>query len=173
MQDIAELERRITSALERIGRGVERLTAPDALNVPMPSANPTAMLPESDFAALNEQLDEERMLNAQLHERLRAVHQKDEAARSALTDELSALNAQLAAQSNELAELRASTTALNEELAALRDVAELGVTEPEHINKAMLAELDALRSARAAEAEELSEIIAALNPLIEEAAANA
>ena len=58
-------------------------------------------------------------------------------------------------------------------LLALRDVAELGVTEPEHINHAMLTELDALRAARAAEAEELSEIIAALNPLIEEAAANA
>ena len=52
-------------------------------------------------------------------------------------------------------------------------LAELGVTEPEHINQAMLTELDALRAARAAEAEELSEIIAALNPLIEEAAANA
>ena len=169
MQDIAELERRITAALERIGRGVESLSAA----VPMPSANPTAMLPESDFAALNERLDEERMLNAQLQERLRAVHQKDEAARSALTDEISALNAQLAAQSDELAQLRATSSALNEELAALRDVAELGVTEPEHINQAMLAELDALRAARAAEAEELSEIIAALNPLIEEAAANA
>jgi len=169
MQDIAELERRITAALERIGRGVESLSAA----VPMPSDNPTAMLPESDFAALNEQLDEERMLNAQLQERLRAVHQKDEAAKSGLTDEISALNAQLAAQSEELARLRATSAALNEELAALRDVAELGVTEPEHINKAMLAELDALRSARASEAEELSEIIAALNPLIEEAAANA
>lgn len=169
MQDIAELERRITSALERIGRGVESLSAA----VPMRSANPTAMLPESDFAALNEQLDEERMLNAQLQERLRAVHQKDEAAKSALTEEVSALNAQLAAQSDELAQLRATTTALNEELAALRDVAELGVTEPEHINQAMLTELDALRASRAAEAEELSEIIAALNPLIEEAAANA
>ncbi|MDP1577225.1 MAG: hypothetical protein Q8L76_10755, partial [Cypionkella sp.] len=98
MQDIAELERRITAALERIGRGVESLSAA----VPMPSDNPTAMLPESDFAALNEQLDEERMLNAQLQERLRAVHQKDEAAKSTLTDEISALNAQLSAQSEEL-----------------------------------------------------------------------
>lgn len=173
MQDIAELERRITSALERIGRGVESLSAPNAVNAPMPSDTPTAMLPESDFAALNERLDEERMLNAQLQERLRAVHQKDEAERTALTDEISALNAQLAAQSDELADLRASTAALNEELAALRDVAQLGVTEPEHINHAMQTELDALRAARAAEAEELSEIIAALNPLIEEAAANA
>ncbi len=47
------------------------------------------------------------------------------------------------------------------------------MVEPEHINQALLAELDALRAARAAEAAELSEIVAALNPLIEEAAANA
>ncbi|MDB5663847.1 hypothetical protein [Cypionkella sp.] len=169
MQDITELERRITAALERIGRGVESLSAA----VPMPTDNPTAMLPESDFAVLNEKLDEERMLNAQLQERLRVVRQKDDAEKTALTDQVSALNAQLAAQSDELARLRATSNALSQELAALRDVAELGVTEPEHINKAMLAELDALRAARASEAEELSEIIAALNPLIEEAAAHA
>ncbi|MDB5661466.1 MAG: hypothetical protein JWS10_4081 [Cypionkella sp.] len=169
MQDITELERRITAALERIGRGVESLSAA----VTMPTDNPTAMLPESDFAVLNEKLDEERMLNAQLQERLRVVRQKDDAEKTALTDQVSALNAQLAAQSDELARLRATSNALSQELAALRDVAELGVTEPEHINKAMLAELDALRAARASEAEELSEIIAALNPLIEEAAAHA
>jgi hypothetical protein len=58
---------------------------------------------------------------------------------------------------------------MNAEMADLRDVAQLGVTEPEHINKAMLAELTALRAARASEAEELAEIVAALNPLIAEA----
>ena len=148
MQDITELERRITAALERIGRGVESLSAA----VPMPTDNPTAMLPESDFAALNEKLDEERMLNAQLQERLRAVHQKDEAEKAALTDQIAALTA---------------------ELSELRDLAENSVIEPEYINQSLQSELDTLRAARAAEAEELSDIIAALNPLIEEAAANA
>lgn len=148
MQDITELERRITAALERIGRGVESLSAA----VPMPSDNPTAMLPESDFAALNEKLDEERMLNAQLQERLRAVHQKEEAEKTALTAQIAALTA---------------------ELSELRDLAENSVIEPEYINQSLQSELDALRAARASEAEELSEIIAALNPLIEEAAANA
>ncbi|GLS87781.1 hypothetical protein GCM10010873_27550 [Cypionkella aquatica] len=148
MQDITELERRITAALERIGRGVESLSAA----VPMPSDNPTAMLPESDFAALSEKLDEERMLNAQLQERLRAVHLKDEAEKAALTAQIAALTA---------------------ELSELRDLAENSVIEPEYINQSLQSELDALRAARASEAEELSEIIAALNPLIEEAAANA
>ena len=64
---------------------------------------------------MHEALDEERMLNAQLNERLRVVHKKDEAERAALTEELAALNAQLAAQADELAHLRASTAALNAE----------------------------------------------------------
>lgn len=162
MQNIAELERRITSALERIGRGVEVLTSPVAM--------PTAMLPESDFATLNEALDEERMLNAQLSERLRAVHQKETAEKNALVEQIAELNAQLSAQADELARLRRSQGQMNDELSELRGVAELGVTEPEHINRAMLAELEALRTARASEAEELAEIVAALNPLIEEAA---
>jgi predicted nucleic acid-binding Zn-ribbon protein len=165
MQDIAELERRITAALERIGRGVE------ALGGAVPVAGPpSAMLPESDFALLNEALDEERMLNAQLNERLRVVHQKDSADKTALTEQVAALNAQLAAQSDELARLRDTVQALNGELDDLRGLAERGVTEPEHINQAMLIELQALRAARASEAEELAEIVAALNPLIEEAA---
>ena len=165
MQDIAELERRITAALERIGRGVEGITA----TLAAVDTTPSAMLPESDFAALNEALDEERMLNAQLNERLRMVRQKDEAERAALTAEIAALNAQLAAQADELAHLRASTAALNAELSDLRDVASLGVTEPEHINHALVAEIDALRQARAAEAQELADIVAALTPLIKEA----
>jgi hypothetical protein len=70
MQDIAELERRITIALERIDRGIAGLVAP------LVDETPSAMLPESDFAKLNEALDEERMLNAQLNERLRVVNDK-------------------------------------------------------------------------------------------------
>jgi chromosome segregation ATPase len=130
MQNIAELERRITAALERIGRGVETLKS----TMPTASAEPSAMLPESDFAALNEQLDEERMLNAQLNERLRAVHQKDDAEKQRLNDQISSLTAEVARQAAEIATLNA---------------------------------------ARTAEAEELGEVIAALNPLIEEASANA
>ena len=123
MQNIAELERRITAAVERIGRGVETLKS----TLPTPSDQPTAMLPESDFAALNELLDEERMLNAQLNERLRVVHQKDDAEKQRLVDQIASLTAEVAA----------------------------------------------LNAARAAEADELAEVIAALNPLIEEASANA
>ena len=162
MQEIAELERRITAALERIGRGVESLGGQGMAAMPV-------LAGDSDLAQLNEALDEERMANAQLAERLRVVRDKDDTEKAALVAARDALQDQLAAQSDELTRLRRSLDQVNGELADLRDLAERGVVEPEHINKAMLAELEALRSARASEAVEIAEIVAALNPLISEA----
>lgn len=166
MQEITELERRITAALERIGRGVEALGNQPPATVPVLEG-------AGDMAFLTEALDEERMANAQLSERLRVVHEKDEAEKMALVAERDTLMEQVAAQSDELTRLRHSLDQVNDELADLRDLAERSVVEPEHINKAMLVELEALRSARASEAAEIAEIVAALNPLISEARANA
>lgn len=162
MQEIAELERRITAALERIGRGVESLGGQGQPAMP-------ALAGDGDVARLTELLDEERMANAQLSERLRVVRDKDGSDKAALVAARDALQDQLGAQSDELTRLRRSLDLVNGELADLRDLAERGVVEPEHINKAMLAELEALRSARASEAVEIAEIVAALNPLIAEA----
>ena len=166
MQEIAELERRITAALERIGRGVETFGAQSMVAVP-------GLAVDSDLAQLTEALDEERMANAQLAERLRVVRDKDDTEKMALVAARDALQDQLDAQSDELARLRRSLDLVNGELADLRDLATLSVVEPEHINRAMLAELEALRSARASEAVEIAEIIAALNPLIAEVRPNA
>ena len=162
MQDIAELERRITAALERIGQGVARLVTAPETELP-------ASMAEAELARLTEALDEERMANAQLNERLRVVRDKDAGEKQALETQAAELTAQLEAQSVDLNRLRRTVDQLNSELADLRDMAQMGVTEPEHINKAMLAELMALRAARASEAEELAEIVTALNPLIAEA----
>lgn len=164
MQEIAELERRITAALERIGQGVANLAAAAPPEPDLPPA-----MAEAELARLTEALDEERMANAQLNERLRVVRDKDAGDKAALESQVADLTAQLEAQSVELNRLRRSAEQMTAEMADLRDVAQLGVTEPEHINKAMLAELEALRAARASEAEELAEIVAALNPLIAEA----
>ncbi len=98
-RDIAELERRITAALD-----ADRARGRGACGAAAETADPTAMLPESDFAALNEDLDEERMLNAQLKERLRVVNAKHSA-------EVSALNAQIAEQGDEISRLRESIAA--------------------------------------------------------------
>ncbi len=168
MQDIAELERRLTAALERIDRGVAGLAA-----LGEPNGEPTAFLPESDFAKLNENLDEERMLNAQLTERLRVVNDKHSAEKSALTGEISDLNAQLSDQASELASLRETVAQLTSDLDDLRSMAERGVTEPEFINHTLQTEVEALRAAREEEAAALDDIVAALTPLVTKAEQNA
>ncbi len=110
MQEIAELEKRITAALERIGRGLEGMAV-------APAEPPSAMLPESDFARLNDALEEERMANAQLAERLR-VHRDREAALAAELAELTArVQAEAAERDAELAGLRAERAGEAAELA--------------------------------------------------------
>ncbi len=130
MQDIVELERRITAAMGRIEAGLDRRAA---------SAAATAG--GDDLARLTEALEEERMANAQLTERVRVLHER---ASSGAGEAEEGLQAQLAAQSDEIATLR-------------RVLAEAG------------KEIAALRAARAAEAAELAEVVAALDPLVKDA----
>lgn len=140
MQDIAELERRITAAMERITQGVDRL------------AGTAAPAGEADeIARLNEALDEERMANAQLNERVRVLRERLVAGAGQGETVAEAADAAHA-------ELTAKLSAQEEELATLRRV--LGEAGKE---------IASLRAARAAEAAELAEITAALEPLVTEA----
>ncbi len=132
MQDIVELERRITAAMERISYSLERKAA----GAPLASG--------AEVAQLTEALDEERMANAQLTERLRVLRERDSLGAEAASAEAVALKAQVAAQADELGTLR-------------RVLAEAG------------KEIASLRAARSAEAEELAEIVAALDPLVTDA----
>ena len=171
MQQIAELERRITAALERIGRGVETLAAPKA--VPQGGVQDAGLADHAEIARLSEALDEERMANAQLNERLRVLRDKDNEAQAGVAARLAESGSQIDAYGAELTRLRRTVIQLNGELGKLREAAANGVAEPQLINRAMLAELEAMRSSRASEAAELADIVAALNPLIEEARADA
>lgn len=140
MQDIVELERRITAAMERITRRVESMASEAA-------EGPIGALEE--VARLNEALDEERMANAQLNERIRVLRDRAAAETPAApasgpeAPDVADLQAQLAAQSEEIATLR-------------RVLGEAG------------KEIAALRAARAAEAADLAEVVAALDPLVTE-----
>jgi hypothetical protein len=162
MQDIATLERRITVALERIGRGLEGLSA---AAVPAVAVDTT---PDAETTNLTEALEEERMANAQLNERLRVVGEKSEHRKIEMTAQIAALTAQIADQAEELATLRATVARLTEEVQA--GVADSSA-RPDIA--AMQAELQNLRDARAVEAAELAEIVSALDPLIEEVSAHA
>lgn len=163
MQDIAELEQRITAALERIGKGLERISA--APRATQPSTATAAPVGDS---ALRAQLEEEKSLTAQLQERLRTLKERD--SKADLQARIDKLTQQLDVQGLELQRMRRTAVSLREQLAALRAAQAAGVTEPQLINKAMAAELDALRALRLSEMAEMDEILAALEPHLTEAA---
>ncbi len=169
MDSIAELERRITAALERIGSGIEGLTA---LSGAIPSGNGAATVAsladgeaEAEIARLNEALDEERMLTAQLQERLRAVRDREAAERAALQAEVEKHVKLLDVQGLETQRLKMTVSSLREQLRNMTDAQAEGRIEPHLINKAMLTELEALRALRSADLADLEEIIVALEPL--------
>jgi hypothetical protein len=159
MQDITELEKRITAALERIGKGVDRLATQ-----PKPAAAPAT--PVSD-SALRAQLEEEKSLTSQLQARLRAASARE--AKGDLQEKVDRLTNELDVQGLELQRMRRVNATLREQLEALRTAQAAGVTDPGLINKAMATELEALRATRLTEMAEMDEILAALEPHLTEA----
>ncbi len=163
MQEITELEKRITAALERIGKGIDRMSAQPRPPMSAP-ANPA---PAPNDAALRAQLEEEKSLTAQLQARLRAA--KDREAKGDLQEKVDRLTQELDVQGLELQRMRRVNASLREQLEALRAAAAAGVSEPGLINKAMAAELEALRATRLTEMAEMDDILAALEPHLTEA----
>ena len=157
MQDLSELEQRLAAALDRIGIGI------DGLPVPALPATP----PDTD-SALQISLDEERMLSAQLSERLRAVKEKEALTQTQHSARLDQLARQLDTQGAELKRMRNTNVQLREVLHILREAAAQGLSDPHLVNRAMLAELDALRATRLTEVAQMDEILAELAPLFEE-----
>lgn len=174
MQDITALEQRITAALERIGKGMDRLAAPPRpapptasapVNAPPPAANPSG--PSAAEIALRSELDEVKAQNAQLRERVKVL--KDREPKGDQQEKVDRLTRQLDVQGLELQRMRRTASALRDQIAALRAAQEEGVTEPQLINKALVAELDALRAIRLTEVAEMDEILAGLEPHLTEA----
>jgi len=161
MQDIAELEGRITAALERISRGVDRLAA-QPRPVSADTAPPAARPAKAPDVALRAQLEQEKSLTAQLQDRLRSLKERDQ--KGDLQIKIDRLTEQLDIQGLELQRMRRTNSSLRDQLAALRNAQIEGVTEPQLINKSMLVELDALRALRLTEVAEMDEILAALEP---------
>ena len=163
MPTIAELERRITAALDRIGQGLDRLPASDA----------PAALPGDDATALHEALETERSAAAQLAERLRKVKEREANAKVEAEARIAGLTAARDQQAVELQRLRKTVAHLRDTLTAQNDSVRAGLTEPQVINKSLLAELEALRAQRRSESAEMEAILTALAPLIEEPAKHA
>lgn len=154
MSNIEELERRITAALDQIGQGLDGLQAE------------TGPIDTSEIDGLRSDLADERAANAQLEERLKAIHKTTDAKLEALEKSSEDTKASLSNLDSELQRLRTVNTQLRENNHALREANEAGVGEPHLINKAMLAELDALRAARNVDAAEAKAIMSAMAPLL-------
>jgi len=155
MSDIEELQRRINAALDRIGQGLEARSAV--------GADP------AELAEMKQALDDEKLANEQLEERVKSLRDK----RNALEEEVEALREQnahaLSRLDGELQSLRRANQQLRDNNAALREANAKGVGEPHLINTSMMAELESLRAGRAADQAETSAILSELTAVIDAA----
>ena len=163
MSDISLLEGRITAALDRIRRGVEWM---DELAAAAPAIPQDSNHTEIDD--LRSKLDEERTVNAQLEERVRALKERQDGRVAQLEAEVSESRVRFAAIDIDLQGLRQTNAELRDITAQLREGLAQGVSEPQLINRAMLAELEALRAARAVDLAEVNAVISELRPLLGE-----
>ena len=153
MSDIADLERRITSALERISISVGGLAGAGTQD-------------NTQVDALKGELAEERAVTAQLEERVRAIKEKQETNVRDLQQRLAELTARTTEQETRMHRLRQINTQLRESNDALRAANSAGVGDAHLINKAMLAELEALRALRETEQGEVAALLSELKPLV-------
>lgn len=153
MSDISELETRITTALERIGLGLAEM-------------GPASSDTENETAKVQLALDEERTVNAQLEERLHGLKDQHQTALSELQAELARLRDQVSSEEKTLTRLRKVNADLRANNDALRSAASDGVVEPHLINKSMMAELEGLRAAQAADRAELDSVLGELGAVI-------
>lgn len=155
MTDITELQARIEAAFRRIGAGLDRLSERGQ------GADPEEM------AALRNALEEERTASAQLEERVKAIKERQEGTVADLTEEVERLRGLLEAQESGVARLKRVNGELRANNDALREAMREGVAEPHLINKAMMAELEAVRAAQAADRTELDAVLTELGLLVD------
>lgn len=158
MSEIDSLQGRITAALDRIGAGVSQLSKA----APMDASGDTV-------DELRVQLDEERTANSQLEERVRVLKDRQDRNIAKLEGRVETQAATLASLDAELQRLRASNAELRDLNAQLRSAAAEDASSAELINRATIAEVEALAAQRSADVAEIDAIITELKPLVEEA----
>jgi len=156
MSDITDLERRINAALERIGGVVEAAAPPD---------NPGN---DGEVAELKDALEAEKTANAQLEERVRALHGKQDQGFAQIEARVERLRDRVAEQEKELQRAKQMNSQLRSSNQALRAANEAGKPDAHLINKSMLAELEALRVAQLADRSELDAVLNELKPFVAE-----
>ena len=166
MTEISELEGRISAALDRIRSGVSALENKAVATGDAPAAAPAG---DDRVAQLEAELAAQKDVNAQLEERVKVLKSRQDTVIAELNSGSERAKEQLQSFEADLEKLREENAALRDVSENLRKAAEADGIDAAMINRAMQAELDALRALRAAEAAEVATILAELKPLIEEA----
>lgn len=172
MSDITELERRITAALDRIGRGLDGLAAPAPAG-PDPETVAKLDAASARIAELEQSLSDEKLANAQLEERMKAVRERADRHASAMDIQAYEQQQATAKLDADLQRLRRAAEDLRASNLSLREALEAGLSEPHLINKAMLTELETLRATRSVEIAQADAVLASLEPLVKRAAQEA
>jgi chromosome segregation ATPase len=157
MDDLTEIRSRLLDALATIETGLDRLHA-------QAEAGDGA-----DPVALAAALEDERVVTAQLEQRVRTLKERQDQRLAALDGQIMAQRDQIAALDAELQRLRQANADLRDVAGQMRSALSEAVAEPELVNRAMLAEIEALRATRAADMAEVNAVLAELKPLVEEA----
>lgn len=168
MSDIIELEARITTALGRIRRQVEAMGPALAAAAEVAAVETTAEADAESVPALQSKLEEERVVNAQLEERVRALKERQDTRLAQLETQVDQSRARMIEMDKELQRLQQINAELRAVASEMRLALADGVAEPELVNKAAMAEIDALNASRAADRAEVAAVLAELKPLVEE-----
>lgn len=156
MSQIADLQTRITAALDRISRGLEAQNAGDDAQA-------------TEMETLRAALEDEKLVSAQLEERVKRLKAQLEEAETRADQAGEESRERLTRLDSELQSLRRANAQLRENNAALRDANAAGVAEPDLINKAMLAELEGLRAAHSADRAESEAVMGEMARLLDSA----
>jgi len=156
MSELDEYQRRITAAMDRVAKGLDRV-------------KPAPAEPDEDIV---QALEEERLANAQLSERLRTLKDGYEGELAALRDQVEAGAAQMGQIDLDLQRVRQANEQLSEACEKLREANAEGLADPKLIDTAVIAELESLRATRNIEMAEIDAVLSALAPLVEETEAD-
>lgn len=158
MSEIEALRDRIEVAFGRIEEALGRV-----------QAIPERVVDPAELEAVRAELADERVVQAQLEERIRALKERHEKRVAELEAAVEAERGRLAALDHELQRLRQSNADLRDVAGQLRAALAEDVAEPELVNRAMVAEIEALRATRAADLAEIEAVIDTLRPHVGEA----
>jgi hypothetical protein len=162
MQQIDDQERRLAAALARIGAAAERLAEPPVAAAAAAQGEPDSAA-EVEAALLRRKLAEAEARAGELAGQLDVLRERQSATVATLEARVTGLTQQIDAQGIESQRLRMVNVQLREALRGLREALSGGVADAGQINRALQAELDAMRAARQSEAAELEALLGAID----------